>query len=104
MKRIIEPALLEAILFFVFCFVTIIVYEISWDYVPVVGIAWLIAGAIMTGLIFGYYACHFSCLSCPWTLMPSYGWFQVWGFLNAFVPLIVILLLIWVYDIKSVKT
>jgi len=74
----IEPALLEAILFFAFCLATIIVYKVRWEYVPVVGIAWLIAGMIMT-------------------LMPNYGWSQVWAFLNVLVP-IVVLLSIRVYD------
>jgi len=94
----IEPALLEAILFFVFCLATIIVYKVRWDYVPVVGIAWLIAGTIMTGLIFGYYTSRFSCFSCPWVLMPNYGWFQVWASLNVGVPLIVTGISVWVLD------
>ena len=94
-----EPALLEAILFFAFCLATIIVYEFKWDYVPVVGIAWLIAGTIMTGLIFGYYTSRFSCFSCPWVLMPNYGWFSILASLNAIIPPIVILLSVWT-DVK----
>ena len=74
----IDPAFLEAILFFAFCLATIIVYRVRWGYVPVVGIVWLIAGMIMT-------------------LMPNYGWFRVWAFLNVLVP-IVVLLSIRVYD------
>ena len=92
----IEPALLEAILFFVCCLATIIVYKVRWDYVPVVGVVWLIAGTVMTSLICGYYTSRFSCFSCPWVLMPNYGWFQIWASLNAIIPPIVILLSVWV--------
>jgi len=75
----IDPALLEAVLFFVFCLATIIVYKVSWGYVPVVGLVWLIVGMVMI------------------VLMPNYGWFQILAFLNVLVP-IIILLSIWVYD------
>jgi len=93
----IDPALLEAVLFFVFCLATIIVYKVSWGYVPVVGLVWLIVGMVMIDLIFGYYTSRFSCFSCPWVLMPNYGWFQILAFLNVLVP-IIILLSIRVYD------
>ena len=92
----IDPAFLEFLLFIVFCLATIIVYKVRWEYVSVVGIVWLIAGMIMTSLIFGYYTSHFSCFSCPWVLMPNYGWFRIWSSLNAIIPPIVILLSIWV--------
>ena len=49
-----------------------------------------------TGLIFGYYTSRFSCFSCPWVLMPNYGWFQIWSSLNTIIPPIVILLSVWV--------
>jgi len=94
----IEPALLEAILFFVFCLATIIVYEFKWYYVPVIGVIWAFAGAVMTNLILMWYENWYSCISCPWTLMPDYGWFQVWASLNVFVPLIVTGISVWVLD------
>ena len=95
----IDPAFFEFLLFVTFCLMMYIVYTFKWEYMPVVAIAWAIISMVSYNLILIWYENWYSCISCPWTLMPNYGWFHFLANLNMVASLIAILVSVWV-DVK----